>query len=97
MAFLDENYLITNEAGKRIFSKIAAMPVYDAHNHANVAEIAANQPYRDLWQLLAATDHYVWEVMRKCTSVYLCSRIKIIKRWIAMSFSSMVAMPILLI
>ena len=66
MAFLDENYLITNEAGKRIFSKIAAMPVYDAHNHANVAEIAANQPYRDLWQLLAATDHYVWEVMRKC-------------------------------
>ena len=66
MAFLDENYLITNEAGKRIFSRIAAMPVYDAHNHANVAEIAANEPYRDLWQLLAATDHYVWEVMRKC-------------------------------
>ncbi len=66
MAFLDENYLITNEAGKRIFSRIAALPVYDAHNHANVAEIAANKPYRDLWQLLAATDHYVWEIMRKC-------------------------------
>ena len=66
MAFLDENYLITNEAGKRIFSRIASMPVYDAHNHANVAEIAANKPYRDLWQLLAATDHYVWEIMRKC-------------------------------
>ncbi|MBR2641498.1 MAG: glucuronate isomerase, partial [Lentisphaeria bacterium] len=66
MAFLDENYLITNEAGKRIFKRIASLPVYDAHNHANVAEIAANKPYRDLWQLLAATDHYVWEVMRKC-------------------------------
>ena len=66
MAFLDENYLITNETGKRIFRKIAKLPVYDAHNHANMQEIAADQPYRDLWQLLAATDHYVWEIMRKC-------------------------------
>ena len=36
------------------------------HNHADVAEIAANAPYRNLWQLLGATDHYVWEIMRKC-------------------------------
>ncbi len=66
MAFLDDSYLITNEAGRRIFKKVAGLPVYDAHNHANMAEIAANEPYRDLWQLLAATDHYVWEIMRKC-------------------------------
>ena len=66
MAFLDDNYLITSAAGKRIYDAIRDLPVVDMHNHANVAEIAANQPYRNLWQLLGATDHYVWEIMRKC-------------------------------
>lgn len=66
MAFLDENYLIRSEVGKAIFAKIKDLPVVDAHNHANVAEIAANRNYADVWQLFAATDHYVWEVMRKC-------------------------------
>lgn len=66
MAFMDENYLIGNESGRRIFERIKSLPVVDAHNHANVEEIAANQNYADVWQLFAATDHYVWEVMRKC-------------------------------
>ncbi len=66
MAFMDADYLIGNETGKKIFEKIKNLPVVDAHNHANVEEIAANKNYSDLWQLFAATDHYVWEVMRKC-------------------------------
>ncbi len=65
MAFLDENYLITNETGKRIFAAVADLPVIDPHNHANVREIADNECYHDLWQLFAATDHYVWEMLRK--------------------------------
>ncbi len=65
MAFLDENYLITNAAGRRIFAAIKDFPVIDPHNHANVKEIADNECYSDLWQLFAATDHYVWEMLRK--------------------------------
>ncbi len=65
MAFLDENYLITNEPGKRIFAAIKDLPVVDPHNHANVKEIAENNCYSDAWQLFAATDHYVWEMLRK--------------------------------
>lgn len=65
MAFLDKNYLIGNTTGERLFSAIAALPVIDPHNHADVAEIAANNPYTDAWRLFAATDHYVWEVLRK--------------------------------
>ncbi len=65
MAFLDANYLITNEPGKRIFASIKDLPVVDPHNHANVKEIAANNCYSDAWQLFAATDHYVWEMLRK--------------------------------
>ena len=65
MAFLDADYLISNETGKRIFASIKDLPVVDPHNHANLKEIAENDNYRDAWQLFAATDHYVWEMLRK--------------------------------
>ena len=65
MAFLDEKYLIGNEIGAQLFDSVKGLPVIDAHNHADVAEIAANKPYTDPWQLCAATDHYVWEMLRK--------------------------------
>lgn len=65
MAFLDESYLLGTPCAKRLFDAIAALPVIDPHNHVNVKEIADNAAYGDAWQLFAATDHYVWEVMRK--------------------------------
>ena len=66
MAFLDHKYLISNDAGLRIFEAIKDLPIIDAHNHANVKELAENNNYSDAWQLFAATDHYVWSVMRRC-------------------------------
>jgi glucuronate isomerase len=65
MAFLDDNYLLTNTAAKEIFGVIKDLPILDAHNHANVKEIADNSNYKDIWFVEAATDHYVWEMMRK--------------------------------
>ena len=47
MAFLDADYLISNETGKRIFASIKDLPVVDPHNHANLKEIAENDNYRD--------------------------------------------------
>ena len=66
MAFLDENYLISSAAGQRIFQAVKDLPIVDAHNHANVKELAENKNYADAWQLFAGTDHYVWSVMRRC-------------------------------
>ena len=66
MAFLDENYLLSNASGARIFAAIKDLPVVDAHNHANVRELAENRNYPDAWQLFAGTDHYVWSTMRRC-------------------------------
>ena len=65
MSFLGEKYLIRNEAGLNIYNAIKDLPIIDPHNHANVEEIALNNNYSDVWQLFAATDHYVWEVLRK--------------------------------
>ena len=64
--FLDENYLLENNTAKTIFASIKGLPVVDAHNHADVKFLMQNECFKDMWQLFAATDHYVWETMRKC-------------------------------
>ena len=63
--FLGPDYLIGNETGKRIFASVKDLPILDPHNHADVAAIARNENFKDAWELFAATDHYVWEVLRK--------------------------------
>lgn len=65
MAFLDNNYLLGSETAKALYSTVAKLPVIDAHNHADVKRIADNTPFTDPWELFAATDHYVWEMLRK--------------------------------
>ncbi len=64
--FLSEKkYLLSSDSAKEIYSEIKFLPIVDPHNHANVAELDANTNYADLWQLCAATDHYIWEMLRK--------------------------------
>lgn len=65
MAFLDERYLLETETAQRLFAMVASLPVIDPHNHADVVRIADNVPFTDPWELFAATDHYVWEMLRK--------------------------------
>ena len=42
MAFLDERYLLSNDTAAALFSEVQGLPVVDAHNHSDVAEIAVN-------------------------------------------------------
>ena len=65
MDFLGKKYLIKTDAGLEIFDAIKDLPIIDPHNHADVKEVAENNNYPNVWQLFAATDHYVWEVLRK--------------------------------
>lgn len=64
--FLSEKkYLLSSKSAKKIYNEIKSLPIVDPHNHADVEEINKNQNYPDIWQLFAATDHYIWELMRK--------------------------------
>ena len=65
MAFLDDQYLLTGDTASGLFEAIRDLPFIDPHNHADVKEIRDNLNYTDLWQVEAATDHYVWEMLRK--------------------------------
>lgn len=65
MAFLGEDYLLENKTGKQLYENIKDLPIVDAHNHGDVGEIVRNEGWSDIWQLEGATDHYIWELMRK--------------------------------
>jgi glucuronate isomerase len=63
--FLGEDYLISNASGLALHAGIKDLPIVDAHNHADVAEIAENRHFTDIWHVEGATDHYFWEMLRK--------------------------------
>ncbi|MCS7175555.1 glucuronate isomerase [Pseudothermotoga sp.] len=65
MAFLDENYLLTSETAKELYQLVKDLPIVDAHNHSDAREIVENKGWKDIWEVEAATDHYVWELMRR--------------------------------
>lgn len=65
MAFLGDDYLLGNNAAKSLYQKVEKLPIVDAHNHGDVREIVENKGWDDIWEVEAATDHYVWELMRK--------------------------------
>ncbi|WP_225333532.1 glucuronate isomerase [Halomicrobium urmianum] len=66
MPFLDEDYLLETDAARELYDAIADRPIVDPHTHADVAEIVENDGWNDVWEVEAATDHYVWALMRNC-------------------------------
>ena len=65
MSFLDEEYLLGSDAALDLYDAIADLPIVDPHSHLDVAEVAANERWSDVWEVEGATDHYVWAAMRK--------------------------------
>ena len=62
---MNENYLLTNETGKRLFHTYAKdLPIIDYHCHLQPEEIYENKRFEDLGELWLAHDHYKWRVMR---------------------------------
>lgn len=65
MGFLDDDYLLENSAAKELFGRIQNLPIIDLHSHVDIEEILRNKPAKDIWEAEGATDHYVWELMRR--------------------------------
>jgi glucuronate isomerase len=65
MGFIDERYLLDTETAHRLYRTIADLPVVDPHNHIDLAEVVENDRWNDIWEVEGATDHYVWQLMRK--------------------------------
>lgn len=65
MAFLDQNYLLSNNTAAHLYHEVAApLPIIDYHNHLSPKEIADNCIYPNLTQVWLGGDHYKWRAMR---------------------------------
>lgn len=65
MAFLDERYLLGGDTAFALYERVRDLPIVDPHNHCDVKALSENRKFSDIWEAEAATDHYVWECLRK--------------------------------
>ena len=66
-AFMNEEFLLTNETASRLFHEHAEhCPIIDYHNHLSPKDIFNRRRYQNLTQLWLEGDHYKWRCMRVC-------------------------------
>ena len=76
MGFLDERYLLSSDTAVNLYERVRDLPIIDPHNHCDVQALSENRNFSDVWEAEAATDHYVWECLRKrgVTEAYLTGK-----------------------
>lgn len=65
MGFLDKNYLLESTSAHHLYDGIRDLPILDPHSHVDVAALARNEGWSDIWEVEGETDHYIWQLMRK--------------------------------
>ena len=65
MAFIDERFLLENDAAVTLYETYAApQPIFDYHCHLSPRQIAENRRFGDLFEIWLEGDHYKWRAMR---------------------------------
>ena len=64
MPFLDENFMLYNNVGKKLFNDYAKdLEIIDYHCHLSPKQIAENKKFKNITELMLCGDHYKW---RRC-------------------------------
>lgn len=64
-AFMDQDFLLSNETSKTLYHDYAAgVPILDYHCHINPREIAEDRNFSNITQVWLGGDHYKWRGMR---------------------------------
>jgi glucuronate isomerase len=65
MAFLDDNFLLSNDVSQRLYHQYAdEQPIVDYHCHLPPKDIAENRRFGNLHEVWLEGDHYKWRAMR---------------------------------
>ena len=65
--FMDEDFLLTSDAAKKLYHDYAEnMPIVDYHCHINPQEICEDRKFENITQVWLGGDHYKWRFMRSC-------------------------------
>ena len=64
-AFLDDNFLLSNDVSQKLYHHYAApQPILDYHCHLSAQDIAENHRFANLYEIWLDGDHYKWRAMR---------------------------------
>lgn len=64
MTFNDANFMLKNEAAKKLYQQIQDQPIFDYHCHLDPKEIFEDKVYDNIVDLWLGGDHYKWRLMR---------------------------------
>ena len=65
MGIINDNFMFTNETGKKLFFDYAKdLPSIDYHCHLVPEMIASDHKFADTYELFLGGDHYKWRQMR---------------------------------
>ena len=65
MSYLTEDFLLTTKTAKHLYQNFAStMPIIDYHCHLPEKQILENKPFKDIFEVWLAGDHYKWRLMR---------------------------------
>jgi glucuronate isomerase len=65
MAFIHEDFLLTNATARRLFHKYAEQQcILDYHCHLPPKDVAGNRRFGNLFEIWLEGDHYKWRAMR---------------------------------
>ncbi len=63
--FMNEDFLLETPTARTLYHEYAAsQPILDYHCHLPPADIAANQPFRNITEIWLSGDHYKWRFLR---------------------------------
>lgn len=63
-AFMDEDFLLSNETAKELYESVKDLPIIDYHCHINPQEIYENRKFGDITEVWLGGDHYKWRLIR---------------------------------
>ena len=65
MSFINDDFMLKNKTGKRLFEEYAKdLPIIDYHCHLVPKMIAENYKFKSTYDLFLGGDHYKWRQMR---------------------------------
>ena len=63
--FLNEDFLLSTEAARKLYHSFAAtQPIIDYHCHVSPREIYEDKRFSDMTEIWLGGDHYKWRLMR---------------------------------
>lgn len=65
MSYIKDNFLLSTKTAEKLYNDYAKkMPIYDYHCHLSEKAILENKPFKDIYEIWLAGDHYKWRLMR---------------------------------